>query len=441
MSNLFSKKHTHQFTFLLYSSLAAFGAYFCMYAFRKPFTVARFDELEFFGMDYKIALILFQLVGYAMSKFIGIKVISELQAHKRKYYFLALIGCAELALLGFALVPAPYNAGFMLLNGLPLGMIWGIVFSYIEGRKTTEILGIILCSSFIVSSGIVKSAGLWVMQFWEVNAFWMPVVTGAVFLPFLIVFILMLEKIPPPTKEDIAEKSERVPMNRQERKQVFRRFALPFTVLILCYVLLTAFRDLRDNFARELWNSIGFTGDKMVYTQSEIIVTFVVLLIFGLLYFVRNNRKALYIYHYLIFLGIAVLAGSTFLFQKGQLDPFVWMVATGFGLYICYVPFNALFFDRFIAAFEIKGNAGFLIYLADSFGYLGSMLVLLYKTFAIEKVSWLDFFCIGSYVLSGVSLFAVLYSYIFINKKLTKQAAENYREHLVPKYNEQPSAV
>lgn len=79
----------------------------------------------------------------------------------------------------------------MFLNGLPLGMIWGIVFSYLEGRKTTEILGIILCTSFIVSSGVVKSAGMWIMQYWGVSEFWMPVVTGALFLlPLLVLFLL-----------------------------------------------------------------------------------------------------------------------------------------------------------------------------------------------------------------------------------------------------------
>ncbi|WP_407482557.1 DUF5690 family protein [Elizabethkingia meningoseptica] len=388
-----------------------------MYAFRKPFTVARFDHLQVLGFDYKIVLILLQVLGYATSKFIGIKVISELTPNKRKFYFLGLIIISEAALLLFAIVPAPYNAVFMFMNGLPLGMIWGIVFSYLEGRKTTEILGIILCTSFIVSSGVVKSIGMWVMQAWGVSEFWMPVATGALFFPPLLLFIFLLEKIPAPTAEDIAEKTERVPMNRTERKQVFRKFALPFSFLILFYTLLTAFRDFRDNFARELWDSIGYTGDVSVYSKSEIIVSFIVLVIFGALYFIKNNIKALYTYHYILLLGIVTLAVSTFLFQHHDINAFVWMVATGFGLYICYVPFNALFFDRFIAAFKIKGNAGFLIYLADSFGYLGSMLVLLYKNFNIGHISWLDFFCSGTYILAAVAMVAVIYSYFYLNNK------------------------
>jgi len=143
----------------LKAAIAAFGVYFSMYAFRKPFTIASFNDLDFFGFDYKILIIIAQAIGYFISKFIGIKFISELKPEKRIVFLLVFIAVAELALLGFAVVPAPYNILFMFINGIPLGMIWGIVFSYIEGRKTTEIIGLFLCSSFVVSSGVVKSAG------------------------------------------------------------------------------------------------------------------------------------------------------------------------------------------------------------------------------------------------------------------------------------------
>ena len=45
----------------------------------------------------------------------------------------------------------------------------------------------------------------------------------------------------------------------------------------------------------------------------------------------------------------------------------------GLGTYLGYLPFNCLLFDRLIAAFGSVANAGFFIYVADSFGYLGSV--------------------------------------------------------------------
>ena len=406
--------------FVSKASIAAFGAYFCMYAFRKPFAVATFEDLSVLGIDYKIVLIITQVLGYMLSKFIGIKVISELEPRQRLAYLLGLIGISEVALILFGWVSQPYNFIFLFFNGLPLGMIWGIVFSYLEGRKYTEILGVILCTSFIVSSGVVKSIGLWVMASWGVTQFWMPAVTGALFIIPLVFFARLLETVPQPTQEDKALRVARVPMRPKDRSKVIKQFALPLFILILFYTVLTAFRDLRDNYARELWDGLGYAGDISVYSTSELVVAFLVLIILASVYAIKDNLKALLTYHGILLFGTFSVGIATFLLQAQLLNPFLWMVISGFGLYICYVPFNALFFDRFIAAFRIKGNAGFLIYLADAFGYLGSMAVLLYKNFGMSTISWLKFFINGAYWLSVIGSVSVVVSFFYLRKKHRK---------------------
>tara|TARA_B100000949_G_scaffold90551_1_gene80901 strand:+ start:6736 stop:8031 length:1296 start_codon:yes stop_codon:yes gene_type:complete len=410
------------FLFVLHASLAAFGTYFCMYAFRKPFSVATFDGLAFMGVDYKILLVITQVLGYALSKFVGIKVISELQPNRRLFYLISLIVLAEISLLLFAWVPAPYNIPFMFLNGFPLGMIWGIVFSYIEGRRFTDILGVVLSSSFIVSSGVVKSVGLFVMNSWGVSEFWMPSVTGALFFVPLLICSYLLQRVPPPTPEDIANRTERIPMTATDRKNLVKKFLFPLLLIVLFYTFLTAFRDFRDNFARELWDSIGYKGDVSVFSTSEIIIAIVVLLIIGAIFYIKDNFKALLTYHILLILGTVVLAVSTLMFQTRMLDPFVWMVCTGFGLYICYVPFNCLFFDRFIATFKVKGNSGFLIYIADAFGYVGSILVLLYKNFGQANLSWLNFFVYGTYAVAFIGICSTIILFIhFASRRKAEQ--------------------
>jgi hypothetical protein len=57
--------------------LAAFGTYFCMYAFRKPFTAGTYAGEELLGVEYKTVLVVAQVLGYTVSKFLGIKVVSE----------------------------------------------------------------------------------------------------------------------------------------------------------------------------------------------------------------------------------------------------------------------------------------------------------------------------------------------------------------------------
>jgi hypothetical protein len=57
---------------------------------------------------------------------------------------------AELALVAFGLVPNGWKVFPILLNGLPLGMVWGLVVWYLEGRRTSDVLLVGLSCSSIV---------------------------------------------------------------------------------------------------------------------------------------------------------------------------------------------------------------------------------------------------------------------------------------------------
>ncbi|MGH1518468.1 DUF5690 family protein [Chryseobacterium sp. JK1] len=409
----------------LKAAFAAFGVYFCMYGFRKPFTVASFEGLSYFGVDYKILIIIAQAVGYFISKFIGIKFISELKPQKRITYLFTFITIAELALLGFAAVPAPYNILFMFINGIPLGMIWGIVFSYIEGRKTTEIIGLFLCSSFVVSSGFTKSVGKFLMDTCSVSEFWMPFSAGLVFIIPLILFGLLLEGIPKPSEEDILLKNKRQPLNGVERKALIQQFFIPIVCIIFLYISLTVLRDFRDNFSREIWDGLNFTFDSSIFTLTEIPIAVMVLVILSCMVKVKNNKKAFAYYHYILFVGILTVGLSTYLFQQGSLSPFLWMTISGFGMYICYIPFNGIYFDRMIAAFEIKGNVGFLIYIVDSFGYLGSVLILLYKNFGSAQTSWLHFYINLNYIITITVFVLSVIAFLAFKKKSKPKSNSN----------------
>lgn len=409
----------------LKAAFAAFGVYFCMYGFRKPFTVASFEGLSYFGVDYKILIIIAQAIGYFISKFIGIKFISELKPEKRIAYLFTFIAIAELSLLGFAAVPAPYNILFMFINGIPLGMIWGIVFSYIEGRKTTEIIGLFLCSSFVVSSGFTKSVGKFLMDNFYVSELWMPFSAGLIFIIPLILFGLLLERIPQPSDEDILLKNKRQPLNGKERKALIQQFFVPIVCIIFLYISLTVLRDFRDNFNREIWDGLNFTFDSSIFTLTEIPIAVMVLVILSFMVKVKNNKKAFAYYHYILFSGILTVGLSTYLFQQGSLSPFLWMTVSGFGMYICYIPFNGIYFDRMIAAFEIKGNVGFLIYIVDSFGYLGSVLILLYKNFGSAQTSWLHFYINLNYIITITVFVLSVIAFLAFRKKSKPKSKSN----------------
>jgi len=409
--------------FIFFCSSAAFLTYCSMYAFRKPFTAGTYQGLSLFGVDYKVALIILQLIGYALSKFIGIKLIAELTPQKRVQTLIVLMGLAFLSLLGFGLVPYPYNAVFMLLNGLPLGLIWGVVFSFLEGRKFTEILGAFMASSFMIASGIVKSIGLFLIQQFSVSEQWMPFFAALVFIPILMVGIWMLSCIPEPNQEDISLRTERVPMDAANRIKFFKLFWPGIFLVVAIYVGLTVFRDLRDNFAVELWTELGYLKTPWVLVFAEIPIAIIVLAIIGSMILIKNNKKAFY-----LSITLCIVAGiffliSTFLFEAKLFNPIYWMILMGLLMYLPYLIFHTILFERWIAFFKYKGNLGYLMYISDSVGYLGSVLVLLYKNYGTKGFNWLPFFTNTAWIIGVLITILGLLAIVYFRSKETPSKA------------------
>ncbi|MDB5208821.1 MAG: hypothetical protein JWR72_3896 [Flavisolibacter sp.] len=402
---------------LTLAALSAFCVYTCMFAFRKPFTAANFNQVSFLSVDYKVWLVIAQTIGYTLSKFYGIKFIGELKTERRPLLILSFIGAGWIALFFFAIIPAPFNILFLLLNGFTLGVIYGLVFSYLEGRRSTELLGAVLATSFIFASGFTQSIGKYILLNLNVGEWWMPFVTGAVFLVPTIIFTLLLDKTPKPNAKDIQQRTQRLPMTKEERRRFIKTFFPGLLLLIITYILLTIIRDYRSNFASNIWMELGEGSNAAVFTQSELPASLVTLFLLGMLVLIKNNRKALMINHLIIAVGFLLSIFTTMLYQNEAISAFWWMTLVGVGMYMGYVPFNAMLFERLIASFKYVSNAGFLIYLADSFGYLGSNAVLLVKSFMKLDVSWSAFFVTMVLLLSSIGVVLTSLSAFYFRSK------------------------
>lgn len=389
-----------------------------MYAFRKPFTVAIFKDQELFGISFKVILIISQVLGYALSKFIGIRFISEVGLKNKGKYIVLFILLAELALLGFALAPYRIKWIFLFLNGLPLGMIWGLVFSYLEGRTLTELLAAILSSSYIISSGMTKSIAKFIMNKWHTSEYWIPFTTGALFIIPLIIAVWLIEKIPKANAEDIKNRNKRVPMTAEDRKIVFTKLAPGIIALIVLLFSTTALRDLRDNFIAELWIKLGMTNSAAIFTQTEFWISISILLILSFFIQIKNNLKALLLMQGLMLIGLALQLTTTYIYQSTQLlSPFWWITLSGLGLFMTYVPLGSMVFERISAQFAFKSNAGFLIYLADAISYSGVLAILLIKELLYPKSSMFKYFTQVAYISSILGILCISYSIFYFKKR------------------------
>ncbi|HET6614149.1 MAG TPA: DUF5690 family protein [Kofleriaceae bacterium] len=397
----------------------AFSAYFCMYSYRKPFAAAAWTGPTIGPLSLKDALIIGQLCGYALSKCAGIRFNSEMPPARRATWLLVLIVFAEAALVVFAVVGPRAKVVAMIINGLPLGAVWGLVFSFLEGRRTSEILGAGLSCSYIVASGAVKSAGAALVGHGIPEA-WMPAVTGALFLPLFVLAVLGLSALPPPNAGDIAARTHREPMDRRARRAFVARFALGIAILVVVYLFLTAYRDIRDNYAAELWQGLDYGDQPAAFTRSELPIALVVMLVLSLLSLIKDNRRGLIATYAIMIAGCVLVGLGTLLFDLGVVGGMGWMVMVGLGLYLGYVPYGCVLFDRTVAAVGVVATAVFLIYVSDAVAYSGTVGVVLYRRLAAPELSMVDFFRWLSYFTSATTTVLFVVAGIYFLRRAKK---------------------
>lgn len=399
--------------------VSVFLCYTGMYAVRKSFLAGQYATLFFgYGVDAKTILVISQVLGYMISKFVGIKIISEMPKSKRAKWLIIFISFALLMLGLFAVVPGQWKILALFLNGLPLGMVFGIVFSYIEGRKNTELLAAALSATFIFSTGFVKTVGLLLMRDFNSDEYTMPFYTGLLFFPFFLLSVWILNKSKGPDQDDIEARSERVPMYGKERKDFIRANGVGYFGLVGIYVLLTIVRDFRDNFMVEFWAEQGYSGSPQIVTLTEIPVAIIVLAIAAAGVLIRNNNKAFNTGMWLTAAGAVIIIVFTLLFNQGFISPVIWMVTTGIGIYLPYILFHCLVFERLVALLSFKGNVGFLFYLADALGYLGTVVVLLLKEVIGLKQTWGHFFIWLNLESAALLLLLSLFAVWYFNKRI-----------------------
>ena len=143
---------------------------------------------------------------------------------------------------------------------------------------------------------------------------------------------------------------------------------------------------------------------------------------------IRKNRTALFASLGGIGVGLVIVGGVTLGFQGGAMAGFTWMVLGGLGFYIPYVIFHTTLFERLIATCKDKSNIGYLMYLADAVGYLGSVGILLYKNFGARDLSYKDFFIQASYLMTIVCLILLIIAWRYFSR----QTRVNEPERLTP---------
>ncbi|TMP97195.1 MAG: hypothetical protein E6L09_13680 [Verrucomicrobia bacterium] len=254
----------------------------------------------------------------------------------------------------------------------------------------------------------------------------MPAVTGLHFLPVFLLAVWMLNRLPRPSESDVAARSERKTMSAADRLAFVRQFTLGIVLLCVSYFFLTAYRDFRDNYQVEIFDGLGYpyAKNKTIISTTETIVAFGVMIALASLTFIKDNRRGLLGAFLIMIGGLLTLGLSTLLLDAGVINGFWWMTLTGLGIYLAYVPFGSVLFDRLIASTRVAGTAVFAIYVADAIGYTGSVGVQLFKDLSHSEMSRLGFFKGFSHFMCVVGVTCTITSCIYFMRRHRRQPVE-----------------
>jgi hypothetical protein len=410
---------------------AAFLTYYCMYAFRKPFSVITAEDgQEVWGVGLKTSLVVAQLLGYTLSKFLGTRLCSGVH---RENVFLWLMGCILTALAPLAilpLLPDEWKFVSLALNGLSLGLVWGIVVRPLEGRGNSELLVAGLSCSFILASGDVKSAGKsilqadWFQAWFGGEQFWMPFMTGAIYLVPFVIAAWVLSLIPQPSSKDEKLRKVRHAMRPGDRMAFVKGFLPLLLPLMIMFLIVTAFRDYRDNFQADLLEELGYEGEASIFSEIERVVTVVMLVLVALMIFVKHNLIALRICITTMMLGVFTCLVAAVMRQSGSIDSTTWMTLLGIGIYAAYIPVNCILFERLVAISKTQANAVFAIMLFDGLGYLGAVAITLCNDLMEfpSKVDFVDRFSWFTAIVAGGCL---VYTQFILRREYRKAQGAN----------------
>jgi Family of unknown function (DUF5690) len=313
-------------------------------------------------MTLKTTLILAQLLGYMSSKFIGIKVTSEAKG-RQDYILLLLCLASESALILFGILGtyAPdWSFIAIFFNGLPLGMVWGLVVSYFEGRGGSDFMLVCLCLSFIVGSGAVKDIALALLDA-GYSQFWVPAIEGAMFSVLWLLCVVGLNQLPPPSTKEMQDRGERISMNHQMRLDYYLAFWPGLLALWVGAMCLTAYRDYRDSFAVEIFEDMGYDVIPGTLTKTEVIIAGILLIPIASLVFIKNNMRAFEMSMAFLVGGAVILLVTVSSYMASPFNGTSYYIVTGLGSYLGYVPYNSVLYERLIAALREPCTVSYLV--------------------------------------------------------------------------------
>lgn len=412
------------------SAVSYWLVYFTRYPiFMLPENLAHQHFARFFGVDTTLqeALVLAFSLGFGIAKFPAVPVMTSSFVFRHRFATIVLLIVSAICFTGLPLAfsdgQPQLSAMGLFLGCFPQSWIYGGMVTYLEGRRSTEMLMAVM-TFFSVSGGSASRGFAEAVLNFGMNPVWMPFLIAVCVLPPVMFLFFILDRSPLPDAMDIAQRRKRTAMTSKERQLFVLSWWPGLTLIIFAYMMITALRQFRDLFCHDLLTAAngGITPSPLIVACLDLpgaLTAFVTIAACGRF---GNNVQAFVAMIILMIMLLLSICASTLAYSLKLISGVSWQYCVSIGLYGTYAILSGSpLYDRLLAAASpTGGTSAFLIFASDCIGYAATIVLLLWKTFGQKGPSAdiLAQFIGVAHLLSIASVACFLLALVYFKRRL-----------------------
>lgn len=403
----------------VYIAIISSLTYFFQYFISTSMFAGSFDTSSFLG-NTKNALVISQSMSYIAGYIIGYFWLSKINKKNTfKYFILTIFGSFVPLLLFVTQLPVFQIIGTF-ISGVCITNIWGFIVFYVEGRHASSIIIMIIYMLLIIGGGFAKSVGAILLDN-DINENLMVVYCGIIGLVGCIGFAILLNNTPERNEEE--EKSKTIKKTGDDIITIQNEFINKYKIGLLAnsivYGFISGYRKYRDYYSLELWIELmGHNFNAGIYSYSDIIISIAVTLIYCLIIYIKSDITSFFVLLVIMIIGSFIIAISTLTYSYYEYESFIWIVLTGVGVYMAYVPPGVLLYDKLISATKTEISIVPIIFLSELIAQIVTLLIILIKSNIYTLYSYVSYFVYISYMTGGCVIVGMIISlYNFKNIK------------------------
>ncbi|KAG8468896.1 hypothetical protein KFE25_007414 [Diacronema lutheri] len=332
-------------------AISCFAFYASVFFIKSAMFAAQWRGERAFGVDFKTALASAHTIGYLAGKAPALAIVPKLERHQFLRASLFIVWLAA-ALVGASAALPPALSVLCIFSACAcLSPCWYVLQRSVEGRAFTEAIMSVASLSVIGMSGVAKATGAQMLQRGTSErcmVAWCAL--GGALLGTVAAVAVGMQ--PPPSAVDVRLRGSRarVASLRVECVLLLSRYGRGIALSTAALVLCGTVRAFRDFFHAELLAAAGLQRSPSAFASTELVVCALVLGVTACFSRVRDNLLAVRLICAAAAFGGALVAIVNGAWLAGSIGGYAWIVGTGAGTFLAYVPLGTMLYDRLLSA-------------------------------------------------------------------------------------------